>query len=152
MTEKAEPRRAVVVGVDESKESQRALRWAGRLASWSGAELDVVAAWQRISGPYGWVTIPVGWDSNAERDKSVQKIVDKVFGSQRPTSVNVVIREADPAELLIEHSRTALMVVVGSRGLGGFGGILLGSVSRKVAEHAKCPVLVVHGEKAVPVA
>jgi nucleotide-binding universal stress UspA family protein len=150
MAEKEESRRTVVVGVDESEESQRALRWAGQLASWTGAELDVVAAWQRVTGRYGWGTIPVGWDSSAERERIVQNLLDKAFGGQRPANVNVVICEAEPAALLIEQSETALAVVVGSRGLGGFSGLLLGSVSRKVAEHAKCPVLVVHGDEVVP--
>ena len=144
MTEKTD-RRAIVAGVDESEESKRALRWAGRLAEWMGAELDVVSAWQLPVG-YGWGAVPLEWSPTVELEKRIEALVDEVFGSERPATVNVIVRQAGPSELLIERSKSALMLVVGSRGRGGFTGLLLGSVSAKVAEHAKCPVLVVHGD------
>jgi nucleotide-binding universal stress UspA family protein len=148
MTEKTDTRRRIVVGVDESAESKQALRWAGQLAGWAGAELDVVSAWQLPVG-YGWGAVPLEWSPTVDLEKRIVALVDEVFGSERPTTVNVIVREAGPAPLLIAHSDGALMVVVGSRGLGGFAGLLLGSVSANVAEHAKCPVLVVHGDQAV---
>jgi nucleotide-binding universal stress UspA family protein len=64
--------------------------------------------------------------------------------------MNLVLREGNPAHVLLEHSAGALMLVVGSRGRGGFAGLMLGSVSAAVAEHASCPVLVVDGDKPVP--
>jgi nucleotide-binding universal stress UspA family protein len=149
MTEKIDTRRRIVVGVDESDESKQALRWAGQLAKWTGAELDVVSAWQLPVG-YGWGAVPLEWSPTVDLEKRIGHVVDEVFGTERPATVNVIVREAGPSPLLIEHSKGALMVVVGSRGLGGFAGLLLGSVSAKVAEHAQCPVLVVHGDEAVP--
>jgi nucleotide-binding universal stress UspA family protein len=65
--------------------------------------------------------------------------------------MNLVVREGNPAHVLLESSAGAMMLVVGSRGRGGFAGLILGSVSAAVAEHASCPVLVVHGDKPVPV-
>jgi hypothetical protein len=64
--------------------------------------------------------------------------------------MNLVVREGNPAHVLLESSAGAMMLVVGSRGRGGFAGLILGSVSAAVAEHASCPVLVVHGDKPVP--
>jgi nucleotide-binding universal stress UspA family protein len=148
MTHETDGRR-IVVGVDESEESKRALRWAGRMAAWTGAELDVVSAWQLPVG-YGWGAVPLEWSPTEEREKRIGQLVDEVFDAHRPVTVNVIVREDSPSRLLIELSKNARMVVVGSRGLGGFSGLLLGSVSAKVAEHAKCPVLVVHGDQPVP--
>lgn len=150
MSESSEVRR-IVVGVDESEQSKHALRWAGRLASLMGAEIDVVSAWY-LPVAYGWGPVPLEWSPTVDLEKRVSALVDDVFGSERPAPVNIVVREAAPSELLIQRSESAEMVIVGSRGMGGFRGLLLGSVSAKVAEHAKCPVLVVHGDKAVPAA
>lgn len=69
--------------------------------------------------------------------------VDDVFGEQRPNGMQLRAIQGGGAPVLLDASRDALMVVVGSRGRGGFAGLLLGSVSAKVAEHAECPVLVV---------
>ena len=149
MSDESEARRRIVVGVDESEESKQALRWAGNLASWMGAEIDVVSAWHLPAG-YGWGAVPLEWSPTIDVEKRIDALVDEVFGSDRPAPVTIVVREALPAALLVEQSKDALMVVVGSRGLGGFRGLLLGSVSAKVAEHAACPVLVIHGNLAVP--
>lgn len=150
MSESSETRR-IVVGVDESEQSKHALRWAGRLASWMGAQVEVVSAWYLPVG-YSWGAVPLEWSPTVDLEKRVSALVDEVFGSERPAPVTIMVREAAPSELLIQRSETAEMVIVGSRGMGGFRGLLLGSVSTKVAEHAKCPVLVVHGDKAVPAA
>jgi nucleotide-binding universal stress UspA family protein len=60
------------------------------------------------------------------------------------------VREGGAAKVLLEVSEGAAMVIVGSRGHGGFTGLLLGSVSANVAEHASCPVLIIHGDQAPP--
>lgn len=138
-------RRPVVVGVDLSEGSKHALRWAADLAERLNAGLDVVSAWMLPAG-YGWDALQLDWDPAAEREQWVTEMVDEVLGTARPVDLNVLVYEAAAARLLIELSEQALMIVVGSRGLGGFTGLLLGSVSAKVAEHARCPVLVVHGE------
>ena len=70
--------------------------------------------------------------------------VDQVFGAHRPQDLRLVVREGYPAHVLIEASKDAALLVVGSRGHGGFVGLLLGSVSANCAERANCPVVVVH--------
>jgi nucleotide-binding universal stress UspA family protein len=138
----------VVVGVDGSEPSQQALRWAAKIADACGAHVDAVAAWQ-YSIPFGWTT--PSWDPRADMDKVLKQTVDAAFG-MRPPDMNLVVCEGNPAHVLLEHSAGALMLVVGSRGHGGFAGVLLGSVSAAAAEHATCPVLVVHGDRPVPAA
>lgn len=71
-----------------------------------------------------------------------------MFGSEAPPWYSSAIRTGSAARQLIAESEGAEMLIVGSRGLGGFTGLLLGSVSRSCAEHADCPVLVLHGTEA----
>jgi nucleotide-binding universal stress UspA family protein len=144
MTEQAAPR--IVVGVDGSESSKNALRWAARLAEATGAGLDAVAAWDPTA-LYGWSALsvmPTIDSPQADIEKSLSETVDEVFGADRPQDLRLKTLEGPAARTLLTVSEGALMLVVGSRGRGGFAGMLLGSVSAKVAEHAKCPVLVVH--------
>jgi nucleotide-binding universal stress UspA family protein len=137
----------IVVGVDGSEGSKNALRWAARLAGAIGARIDAVAAWE-LTSVYGWSAlsaVPALYAPQPEIEKSLNETVDEVFGAQRPADLRVKALEGPAAKTLLAASEGALMIVVGSRGRGGFAGLLLGSVSAKVAEHAKCPVLVVHG-------
>jgi nucleotide-binding universal stress UspA family protein len=80
----------------------------------------------------------------------LEEAVDAAFPGGRPADLTLTVREGTPARVLIELSQTAAMIVVGSRGHGGFAGLLLGSVSSACSEHAKSPVLVVHGTTAPP--
>jgi nucleotide-binding universal stress UspA family protein len=144
--------RRIVVGVDGSEGSQQALRWAARIAEATGAGIDVVAAWE-LTSLYGWsalAAIPALYSPQPDIEKSVNETVDEVFGPDRPAGMRVKVLEGPAARTLLTVSEDALMLVVGSRGLGGFTGMLLGSVSAKVAEHASCPVLVVHGTEPTP--
>jgi nucleotide-binding universal stress UspA family protein len=138
----------VVVGVDGSAQSKQALRWAARFAAISGARLDAVATWDWPSaGGWGTAPIPMNFDPHQDTEKVLTAAIDEVFGADRPKGLRPVVVEGNPARILLEESKGALMLVVGSRGHGGFAGLLLGSVSASVAEHAKCPVLVVHGSQ-----
>ena len=139
----------VVVGVDGSEPSQQALRWAAMIADALRAHIDAVAAWQH-SIPLGW-TMP-NWDPRADMQQVLNNTVDVAFDERRPADMNSVVCEGNPAHVLLEHSAGARMLVVGSRGHGGFAGLLLGSVSAVVAEHATCPVLVIHGHESLPTA
>ena len=143
----------VVVGIDGSEQSKQALRWAARIGSVAHARLEVVGTWHfptTCASAYGWAAISPEWDPAQDMEKVVIAAVDEVFGPRRPTELQVTIREGGAARILLEESEGALMLVVGSRGHGGFAGMLLGSVSSSVAEHATCPVLVVHGDGLPP--
>ena len=135
----------VVVGVDGSIQSKQALRWATHFAAMTGARLDVVGAWEYPTS-YGWAPM-AGWDPETEMEKGLTETVDEVFGTERPADMRLLVREGNASKVLLDASNGALMLIVGSRGHGGFAGLLLGSISTAVAEHATCPVLVVHGDK-----
>lgn len=136
----------IVVGVDGSEESKQALRWAERLsAALGGARIDAVMVWEFVS-TYGWSSLSPAVPPPAELEDQLEKIVTEAFGVDRPSDMRLRVVEGGAAASLIAVSKGAQMLVVGSRGHGGFAGLLIGSVSAKVAEHASCPVLVVHGD------
>jgi nucleotide-binding universal stress UspA family protein len=138
----------IVVGVDGSAQSRTALRWASWLAADTGACIEAVTAWQfPISTGWGGAAVPMNFDPEQDMQKVLTETVDDVFGADRPAGMQLALVEGHPARVLLERSAGALMLVVGSRGHGGFAGLLLGSVSAHVAEHAGCPVLVVHGDR-----
>jgi nucleotide-binding universal stress UspA family protein len=141
--------RRMIVGVDGSDESKEALRWAAHLAGTLGAEMTAVAAWH-IPVSYGIGGAAMAWDPAQDMTKCLTQTVDEVFGADRPIGLELRVHEGNAPQVLLDSSREALMLVVGSRGHGGFAGLLLGSVSSSVAEHATCPVLVVHGDRPLP--
>lgn len=137
----------IVVGVDGSDESKVALRWAGDLAKALDCVIDVVCVWEfpivtTWEGSYA-VTLP-DYDPETVALETAERVVADVFGNDRPADLSIATKLGSPGGALVEASAEATMLVVGSRGLGGIKGMLLGSVSRICAEHAKCPVLVVH--------
>jgi nucleotide-binding universal stress UspA family protein len=144
----------IVVGIDGSEPSKNALRWAGFVAHSTGSAVCVVAAWQPFtmySGVgAGWAAMPTEWNPAADAEKAAVATIDEVFGEHRPVALEITVREGNAAHVLLEVSEGARMLVVGSRGHGGFTGLLLGSVSAACAEHATCPVLVLHGATPPP--
>lgn len=137
-SEGAQPR--IVVGVDGSDQSVTALRHARRMASALDAEVEVVIAWE-----WPYLADPqmiVGYAPDDDARVVAEGVVRQVYGEAGHVPLSVV--EGPPAKVLIDAGADAEMIVVGSRGHGGFAGLLLGSVSAAVAEHARCPVLVVH--------
>ncbi len=143
------PAGPVVVGVDGSDHSRHALRWAAFLAGQLETSLAAVAAWD-YPLTYGYAALPTEWDPAADMRTMLDEAVAAVFGPQPPPGLTRSVRRGGAAEVLLEASRRATMLVVGSRGHGGFAGLLLGSVSAHVAEHASCPVLIVHGDQPAP--
>jgi nucleotide-binding universal stress UspA family protein len=139
----------VVVGVDGSSSSQQALRWGARVAASLGAGLDAVSAWE-FPSMYGWGQIPSDWNPDQDMSKVLDDTIKEVFGDQPPAGLRRLVNEGGAAKVLLDASQGAMMLVVGSRGHGGFAGLLLGSVSSNVAEHASCPVLVIHGDQPPP--
>lgn len=142
-------RARIVVGVDGSRQSYDALRWAAHFAQVFGARLDAVTAWE-YPPALGWSVVPDDWDPAGDMRKVLQQAVADVFGDEPPPGLKMQVHEGGAAKVLIDASNGALMLVVGSRGHGGFAGLLLGSVSANVAEHAPCPVLIIHGDQAPP--
>lgn len=140
----APSRRRVVVGVDGSPQSLDALRMAARVAPVFAAELDAVIAWHH---PVSNAMAPLiaEFDPAADAATIVRAAVDEAFGDRVPAGLRVQRQEGHPARVLLDASVGAELLVVGSRGHGGFVGLLLGSVSAHCVEHAVCPVLVVHG-------
>jgi nucleotide-binding universal stress UspA family protein len=139
----------IVVGVDGSGHSLQALRWGARLAAMFGARLDAMTAWE-FPAAYGWSAVPSDWDPAQDMRRVLEDSVLAVFGDHPPAGLRREVREGGAAKVLLDASQGAIMLVVGSRGHGGFAGLLLGSVSANVAEHASCPVLVIHGDQAEP--
>jgi nucleotide-binding universal stress UspA family protein len=136
----------ILVGVDGSESSKTALRWAERLSTVVGSGIHAVIAWQ-YPMMLGWEGgIPDWWQPDADAKKILEDTLDSVFGKTRPVGLSTTVQEGQPTMILLEASKNADMLIVGSRGHGGFAGLLLGSVSSACAEHATCPVLVVHGE------
>jgi nucleotide-binding universal stress UspA family protein len=134
--------RSVIVGVDGSAPSKAALRWAARICEATGNKIEAVIAWEWPRS-YGWSPVIEDWHPDAEAEKTLEQALDDVFGADRPAGLVPSVRHGAPRKVLIEASGGAEMLVVGSRGHGGFTGLLLGSVSAACAEHAHCPVVVV---------
>jgi nucleotide-binding universal stress UspA family protein len=130
----------IVVGIDGSAGSLQALRHAIGIAQKFGSTVEAICAW---SFPSAYSPLPVAWNPDEDAQAIVDGAADAVFGGSWPSWFTTAIREGSPADVLITRSSSADLVVVGSRGHGGFAGLLLGSVSSQCAEHAHCPVLVV---------
>jgi len=138
--------KTIVVGVDGSPGSRKALSWAAAEAAGHGSDLIVVNVWEHtLLPPAGSVSVSERYvpdPSQRTADDLVQVIKDEL-GDEPPVFVQPVVKQGRPAKVLIEESADADLLVVGPRGHGGFAGLVLGSVSQHVAAYAKCPVAVV---------
>jgi nucleotide-binding universal stress UspA family protein len=133
----------IVVGIDGSDNAKEALRWAARQAGYTGASLDVVGAWE-FPATYGWVAIPSeDLDLAGFAQKAIDEALADVYEGNVPASVSSRVIQGHAAEVLVEASKGAELLVVGSRGYGGFTDALLGSVSTYAVHHAHGPVTVV---------
>jgi nucleotide-binding universal stress UspA family protein len=134
----------IVVGVDGSPSSMKALRWAIRQAELTGAEVEAVTAWSYPSG-YGWDTSGDGAiDFEGNAGKLLFEALAEVSGIAPDVVVEPVVAYGHAADVLVRAAEGADLLVVGSRGHGGFAGMLVGSVSQHCVQHARCPVLVLH--------
>jgi nucleotide-binding universal stress UspA family protein len=138
----------ILVGLDGSDNSQKALDWAVKHAALEHAPLTVLAVHEVAAS--AWTGNPIIYpEDRPEEEKArqaAQEAVNKAvgeLGGSGPESVTVRAVSGQPAQALIEASADADLVVVGSRGAGGFANLLTGSVSSKVVNHAACPVVVV---------
>jgi nucleotide-binding universal stress UspA family protein len=137
----------IVVGVDGSQHAASALRWAAQLGALLNCEIEAVMAYIDPR-QYGWspgsMFLTADADPQGDAENVLEAAVEQVFGTNRPEGLQTVVQKGSPAKVLLDRSANARMLVVGSRGHGGFAGLLLGSVSSKCVEHSKLPVLVVH--------
>lgn len=132
----------VVVGVDGGPDSLKALAWAAEYANTVGAPLIALAAVETpaVVGPYamaGWV------DPSILEERARTMLSDSVRDTLGDDArVDQTVLRGHPAEVIVAASRDARLVVVGSRGWGGFRGLLMGSVSQHVVAHSRSPVVV----------
>jgi len=137
----------VVAAVDGSEPSVAALRWAARWAELAGGSLDAVMAWQYPADLTGYGYPPIATTDDVDYARMAEEVVADAIGRavDRAATVPVrpVVAEGRPVDVLIEAAAGADLLVVGSRGHGGFARTLLGSLSRYCAEHAPCPVAVI---------
>lgn len=133
----------IVVGVDGSAASVRALQQAVDLARALSADVDAVHTWQVTYGATELSLMPAVPVTEIQEgaEQALARVIDSV--DAHGVRVTPIVTEGDPASTLLDAAAGADMLVVGSRGHGGFVGLLLGSVSHKVIHHATCPVLVV---------
>ncbi len=139
---RTQPERRIVVGVDASEQSREALRWAASYAEGVGARLDVVHAWH-MSDEHAWLqSLPPPANPTDVARKALASVVDEVV-APGTLQVQTLVLEGHAAQVLVSASAGADMLVVGSRGFGGFDGLLLGSVSGHCAAHAPCSVVII---------
>ena len=140
----------VVVGVDGSDGSIGALKFAVEEARIRGVGVKVVNAWHIPPGIYGagWAPTPSISTSTGSSPRRRSPRASRSPGStDSGVEVTTILREGHAADVLCDEATSADLLVVGSRGLGGFRGLLLGSVSQQVVHHAPCPVVVVPGHQ-----
>jgi nucleotide-binding universal stress UspA family protein len=133
----------IVVGVDGSASSIRALLRGIRIANALGTNLEIATTWK-----FGSEFATSNWSPETDAREIVTSAATTAFGDDVPEWVTLTTYEGPAATALIDASKGAEMLVIGSRGHSGLAGVLLGSVSMACAERASCPVLVMHGEDA----
>lgn len=137
----------IVVGVDGSAGSREALRWAFAEAQIRDTSLEAVIVWQypvTASLPtFGVMDTPADFQSDA-RTTLIEILASEGITAEAPIPVSTLVAEGNPARALLDASSEADLLVVGSRGHGGFTGVLVGSISQQCVHHATCPVVVVH--------
>jgi nucleotide-binding universal stress UspA family protein len=132
----------ILVGIDGSSASLDALNWAARQASLTEATLEVVMTWDWPM-TYGWAPpFPSDFDPSASVTEVLEAAKVAVYEKYPAVEVSVRVAQGHPAPILVEASKGANLLVVGSRGHGEFVGMVIGSVSEYCAAHAFCPVLV----------
>jgi nucleotide-binding universal stress UspA family protein len=137
----------IIVGIDGSGHSQRALEWSMKEAAIRHAPLTVLTVHPAVRG---YLSGPAEYPDDAnltqKAREAAQAETDKALagvGASRPESVTVKAVHGFPAEELVNASKGADMIVVAERGSGGFARLVMGSVTIQVAQHAHCPVVII---------
>ncbi|WP_205323792.1 universal stress protein [Glycomyces sp. YM15] len=142
MPERKQAKR-IVVGVDGSAPSKEALAWAMEHAEESGSSVLAVLAWH-IPANYGTaaMVLPAAEFADEAR-RELEKITDESAAERPGVRLERRVVEGHPGKVLLDLAEDADLLVVGSRGHGGFVGALIGSVSQYCATHARCPVVII---------
>lgn len=142
----------IVVGVDGSRSSKAALAWAVRQAELTHATVEAVITWQYPIAFAGAPFAPIGslmeTDLAGGSEHVLGTAISETVDASSPVKVSATVREGNAAQILLETAEDADLLVVGSRGHGGFTEALLGSVSQDCVHHATCPVVIVREPKA----
>jgi len=132
----------IVVGVDGSEAAHQALQWAVDEARRRNAVVEAIHAWHQpfVSG-YAYL----GEMDLGEYLTAARKTLDTAIASVDADGVTVESKvvAGGASQVLVEEAKGASLLVVGSRGRGGFSGLLLGSVSQQAAHHAPCPIVII---------
>jgi nucleotide-binding universal stress UspA family protein len=145
-TEQGAPAERIVVGVDGSASSKAALAWAVRQAERTGGNIEAVTAWHFpvvLGTPFGPASVLPDTDFAEVAARVLSQAVSETVDPATPVKVSSMVREGNAADVLLEAAQGADLLVVGSRGHGGFTEALLGSVSQHCVHHAQCPIVIV---------
>lgn len=144
------PDHRIVVGIDGSESSRAALAWAVRQAELTGATVEAVTAWHYPIAFGGVPYAPVGvmnTDFAGMAGSVLSTAISDTVDPAGPVKVSSTVREGNAAQIMLDAADGADLLVVGSRGHGGFAEALLGSVSQHCVHHARCPVVIIRGPK-----
>ncbi len=134
----------IVVGLDGSPAALAALQWASRIGAAIHVAIDVITCWEHPN--VGSDDLPAPTDANGATSRQMAaSSIDEAFDGVPPAGLRLLVRQGQPHTVLTQAGAGAEMLVVGSRGRGTFASTVLGSVSIYCAEHARCPVVVIHG-------
>ena len=144
----------IVVGVDGSESSRRALRFALDEARLRDSAVRVVGVWHVPVAAYGGAMVAPDPALVRELEPQMARVLERALEEAGDAAagleVETVVREGAPVGMLLDEAQDADLMVVGSRGLGGFRGLLLGSVSQQCAHHSPCPVVIVPHARELP--
>lgn len=146
MNQERGQRQRIVVGVDGSDGGRAALRWAVEEAELRHATVEVVLAWDMpytFGDPMMMLPFDLAEEASHARQQLEDLVTDEVRGQHQGLEVNRIVAQGPAAEILLHMAKGADLLVLGSRGLGGFKGLLLGSVSQQCVQHAPSPVVVI---------
>ncbi|MFD8013944.1 universal stress protein [Streptomyces sp. NPDC058955] len=136
----------IVVGVDGSEPSLKALKWAAAQAALTGDTLHAVTGWEY---PASWATLMPGVPPEFDPERLAKQILDQslteALTPEEAAAATRTVVGGNAAQALIDQAEGASLLVVGDRGYSGFKAAVLGSVSTNVTQHAPCPVVVVRG-------
>jgi nucleotide-binding universal stress UspA family protein len=130
----------IVVGVDGSPSSQRAVRWASQQAKLTGATLRAVSSWR---WPNYITRVPPGVDLAGDTRRTLDEVLEVALAGSEDLSVTRHVIEGPPGPALLTQAQDASLLVVGAQGRAAFPGMLLGSVAEYCVRHGSCPVVVV---------